>query len=513
MDFLQRYRWEILAGISILFIFLVTRIYNILSLPIFTDEALYVRWAQIAKQDAAQRFISLTDGKQPMFIWLSVVFMRFTADPLLAARMVSVFAGMSTMVGLFLLGRLVFSKEWIGILSAGLYTIFPFALVYDRMALYDSLVGSFAVWSLFFAILLVRTLRLDVALGFGMVLGAGVLNKTSGFISAYILPLTLLLFDFVKKDRTRRLTRWVLLAGIAVFLMYAYYSVLRLSPFFYIIDEKNTIFYYPFPKDPSAIIGWLTERLKYFSGNILGLWDWFINYLTWPLIFLMAGSFVVDKKFWREKVLLVLWFLVPFVVLALIGKVLYPRFIFFMTLSLVPLAAFSLYQLRTLIKNNLLRVACYVLLVILMLRADYVILTDFAHAPIPKSDLGQYINDWPAGGGVREAVEFFANEAENGMIFIGTQGNFGLLPYALEIYLVDKPNVTIKGYWPLNDNPPEEVLQKSQEMPTYFVFYQPCIKCKETGDAPPSWKMEEILRLKKGMSENKYLTVYRIIPQ
>ena len=53
---------------GIILLFFVSRLFNILSLPIFTDEAIYVRWAQIAAQDANWRFISLVDGKQPMYV-------------------------------------------------------------------------------------------------------------------------------------------------------------------------------------------------------------------------------------------------------------------------------------------------------------------------------------------------------------------------------------------------------------------------------------------------------------
>ena len=69
----------------------------------FTDEAIYIRWAQIALQDSSWRFISLTDGKQPMFIWFMILFLKFIKDPLIAGRLVSVVSGIFTLVGLFFL--------------------------------------------------------------------------------------------------------------------------------------------------------------------------------------------------------------------------------------------------------------------------------------------------------------------------------------------------------------------------------------------------------------------------
>src|SRR6266852_1654782 len=140
MKFIKKYKFEIIFGVCIVALYFVLRVYHILSLPVFTDEAIYVRWSQIAKQDANWRFISLTDGKQPMFVWIALVLMHVIHDPLLAGRMVSVFSGFVTTVGLFFLGKELFRNRWVGLLSSFLYVIYPFGLVYDRMALYDSLV-------------------------------------------------------------------------------------------------------------------------------------------------------------------------------------------------------------------------------------------------------------------------------------------------------------------------------------------------------------------------------------
>src|SRR3989344_8241289 len=92
-------------------LFFLTRLTHIMSLPIFTDEAIYVRWSQIARQDAAWRHISLTDGKQPLFIWIAMNIMRIVDDPLFASRLVSVLAGFGTLIGIFFLSLEIFKKK------------------------------------------------------------------------------------------------------------------------------------------------------------------------------------------------------------------------------------------------------------------------------------------------------------------------------------------------------------------------------------------------------------------
>src|SRR3989344_1150596 len=67
-------------------LYFTTRLVNLKLIPIFTDEAIYARWAQIALHDPVNRFISLEDGKQPLFIWLAAIAQKFISDPLIATR-------------------------------------------------------------------------------------------------------------------------------------------------------------------------------------------------------------------------------------------------------------------------------------------------------------------------------------------------------------------------------------------------------------------------------------------
>ena len=501
MNFLKKYRLEFIILTVLALIYFVSRFYSILSLPIFTDEAIYIRWAQIAKQDASWRFISLTDGKQPMFIWLMAISLRFISDPLLAGRVVSVGAGFLTLIGMYFLGKEIFKNNKIGLISSALYVFFPMALVYDRMALYDSLVGTFAVWSLFLIVLLARKVRLDIALILGMVAGGGVLTKTNAFFSIYLLPFSLLLFDWVGKNKGKRLLKWIGFCLVSVVLTYGIYSVLRLSPFFHIIAEKNTIFVYPLSE-------WLSHPFEFFIGNMQAFCDWTLRYLTWPLFILMLLAFFINKSFFREKIVLLIWFIFPIIALGFFGKTLYPRFIFFMLLPLIPLVAFSFLNIYSKFKKVYLFIIFCFLVFVLALKTDYLILTNFAKAYIPISDTQQYLTSWPAGIGVRETVEFFEEQARKEKIYIATQGTFGLMPYAFEIYLVDNPNIEIEGYWPIEEKIPLKVLEKSKQKSTYFFFYQPCSSCQGVGVAPFHWGLKPVMQI-EGQTNN-YASLYRI---
>lgn len=502
---LKNHRVEIIIGVGLISLYLFLRFSKVMALPIFTDEAIYIRWSQIAKQDAAWRFISLTDGKQPSFIWLTMIAMKIIHDPLLAGRVISIFAGLFNMIGLYFLGTELFKNKWIGIISAFLYLIFPMALVYDRMALYDTLVGTFAIWSLYLTVLLTRRVRLDIALILGMIMGGGVLTKTNAFFSIYLLPFALILFDWRRKDLQGKLVKWIGLSAVAVVITYALYSILRLSPFFYIIAEKNATFVYPFKE-------WIDHPFYFLVGNWKALWDWVTRYLTWPLLVLVPASFFINRIFTREKLLLFLWFIIPIISLAVFGRTIYPRFTFFMMLFLLPIISFSLFYIYEKLNKPYLFIVFCIAIFFPAFKADYFILTDITKAFIPVSDVRQYVLDWPAGGGIKESVEFFQKEAKKGKIYIGTQGIFGLLPYAFEIYLIQNPNVTIEGFWPVEDTIPQKVIDKSKKMPTYFVFYQPCSQCRFIGTAPVTWSSLELVYQFKKDYGKRYLSLYRVKP-
>jgi len=501
MRFLKKYKRELFIFSALIIVFLLLRILTLTKLPIFTDEAIYLRWAQIAKNDANWRFISLTDGKQPLFVWLTIIAMKFFHDPLVAGRLVSVMSGLGTIIGLFFLGREVFKNYRVGIVSGALYVIFPFALVYDRMALYDSLVGTFIVWGLYFTFLLIRRLRLDYALIMGFVTGAAVLNKTNGFFTIYLLPFSIIIFDFKQKDWKAKLLRYAGLSFLVVVLTYGFYSILRLSPFFYIINEKNAIFFYPVQE-------FLKHPFTYFFSNLSAFNDWTLRYVGLPLIVIAAFSLFVSKAYLREKLLLLAWFIIPYIGFALDGKTVYPRYIFPMTLSLLPLAAFTLVMIAKKFQGWKLYLLVF-LTISYSLFTDFLILYNFAGSPIPRSDKSQYLTGWPSGVGVKETEDYLAERAKANHIYVATEGTFGLMPYALELRFFDNPNVTIKGFWPINITPPEELLTAAKKYETYILFYQDCPDCEGTGVAPSTWPLEKVLQAKK-IEPGVYLTLYRV---
>jgi len=476
------------------FLFFILRVYDLKSLPIFVDEAIYTHWAQLGLYDASLRLVSLIDGKQPLFNWLTTALMNLIPNPLIAGRLISIGAGFFTMIGLFSLCISLFKNRWVGIISVSLYVFYPFALVLNRMAIYESLIGMFTIWSLYAVIMLVRYISLGTSLVLGLVLGGSILTKSSGFTNIYLLPSALILFKFNRKNIKKL---FILLFYICVALLIAFlcYSILLLSDKFSAIADKNAIFIYHFREliPYRAFDKWLE--------NIFQLLNWTVIYLTYPVVFVIIFSFF-KKSYVKEKFLLFLWFIIPLIGIALFGRSLVPRYLFSMTLLLVPVIAIGLWELYFALKNKIAYSLVVALIVGFLSFSNYKILTDMPHAPIPKEDLNQYVNSYSSGEGLKEIVAYLQELTRKEKILIASEGTYGSLPgTVIEIYFMHNTQVERYKFDTLPKKLPKELYKKAKSMPVYIIF-------NET-QSVKNWPLEFVMRFKRG-SGGLFLSLYKI---
>lgn len=490
---------QLLFWIGIISLFLFTRLFNLLIIPIFTDEAIYTYWAQIALHDPANRFISLEDGKQPLFIWSAAIFQNFLTDPLLATRLVSVLSGLGSTVGIYLLSKMLFNQK-VAILSSLLYIILPLTLLYDRMALFDSLLTMFGIYSVFFTVKLVKDPRLDLAMLTGISIGLSTLTKSSGAFFLYTLPFSLLLFNFRDKNIGAKFFKWAVLASLVFVISQIVYNSLRLSPLFYIIGQKNLTFIKSFPE-------FIESPFQYFKSNLNSMISWIIDYIGLGLFVLLPIS-IIYAFFKKNNKILYLSVLIfaPFVAELLFNKVLYPRFMLFYFPYVIILISFAIVEINDLFGNYQKYFQILILIFFIYpVTSSWNLLTNPTIAKIPGADAGQYINDWPAGYGVAETVDIFKRESENEEIFVATEGTFGLLPFAIRIYFFGDSNVQISGFWPVDENNlPQQILDVAKSKKTFFIF-------NENQDKITNPQLRLLNTYQKGKGTS-YMRLYEVIP-
>lgn len=455
--FFNEWKWIILAGLPVLSLALYLRIYNLTILPIFADEAIYIRWAQVMRAEPTLRFLPLSDGKQPLFMWLVIPFLKMFSDPLFAGRLTSVAAGLATLVGIFLLSYTLFKSKKVSLIATLIYALSPFSVFFDRMALVDSLLTMFGVWTLLGAIFTARTLRMDFAMLTGFALGGGLLTKSPALFFVLLSPLTWVF--------SKRLVKLSFLFMVTLAIGYGMYNILRLGPNFNMVAARNGDYIWPLNHFLSSP---LDPFLPFFDRSF----EWIRIFGLWTVLFLAGVGILTSlKKYLKEVFVIFLWFIAPIMVQSEFAKVFTARYILFSLPYLYILAASAFSERREIVKKIL--TLGFIVFVFSAVKIDYLLLTDPEKVNLPRSERSGYLEEWTAGTGIKEVADFLISEIKKEpteKIVVGTEGYFGTLPDGLQIYLNDYRDIIAIGVGLSLDHVPNPLIEsKKAGNKTYMV--------------------------------------------
>lgn len=479
--------------LALVLLYLATRLYNLTSLPIFVDEAIYSRWSQIALHDASWRFISLTDGKQPLWVWISMAPLKLFSDPLFATRLTSVLSGLIGMLGLVYTGFLLKNIR-LGFIASALYLLTPFLFFYDRFATMESMLTASGIWLLNLGILLITTLRLDVALILGLAGGLSMLTKSPALVYLLLIPLTYP-FLAVNPFKAKKFTRFLVLLGVAFVLTAAIYNIQRLSPWMHMIADKNN----DFVVSPLSM---LKDNPYRIVQNFTDAQSWLWAYLTPPIYLLVVvGIYLLLKAELMNFFVYSAWFWGPLMATVTTAMLFRPRYIVFAAPFALLYAAFALTKLRF---SRLL--LALTILSLMPIRFYYLAYTNPDNMPLVRAD-SDYVSGWAAGRGVKEISEYLVTRARSSKsdVEVYTEGTFGLLPHGLELYSDGHTKkLKVTGLYPISDIPPLAVRQNAEKnKETYFILNNTQVK-----SLPPN--STEIMSFKK--ADESYIRLYQISP-
>lgn len=459
LDFKSKKNISFALLLGLVITYLVSRLVNILAFPVFTDEAIYLRWSQIMWHDATQRFLPLSDGKTPLFMWLGVVIMRFFNDPVLAGRLISVVAGLGSMIGIYFVACVLFQKKWLGLVASFFYIIIPFTLTYDRMALAEALLLSLEIWTLYFAIILAKSRRLDFAIFAGICWGAAILTKPPALLFAVFFPLSLLILADWKRSLVTIIPRWLVTGVFAA----AMFGVLFLSPGVGAIFSRSSD--YAFTK--TEII---QNGLKYPFFNTKMMIEWLVNYLSWPLavLFILGIVFGFQKRK-RTALFLLSILLIIFGTQAITGKVIYPRYLLVMMPFVILFLVMTIEGLTYKLKLKYWQIALLLLVVSTgAFNFDRTLMFNPANTPFVRIDQGQYLSFWSSGQGIKEVSEFIKDKSQNGKVYVASEGYFGNPLNGLQIYLDNDLNVEVLV---LSQPTPDKIRSLSKDFASKEVYF------------------------------------------
>lgn len=466
---LKKIKPWLLPFVFLLASFFLLRLVNLTSFPLFADEAIYIRWSQVMRAEPTLRFLPLSDGKQPLFMWFLMGWQKLFSDPVLAGRTVSVLSGLGSLFGLGAIFWLLSGQIKVVFWGLLLYLLWPYFVFFDRLALVDSLLNMWGLWFFALTLALSRWPRLDLALLSGMALGVGLLTKSPAIFFAFALPFTL--FYPLQKLNFRPLWRhfcrlfplWL----VTGFLAFMIYNLLRLGPGFDMIASRNRDYVFSFKEV-------FTHPLDPLRPHLNDLADWFPNLFTWP------GMILIILGFWhllKIKPLFLLFLLPaslgPLFAESFIAKVFTPRYLLFALWPFLVFAGFGLNSLvEWLAKKTLpIKIALLGFCFLPALFYDYRLLFQPQAAPLPRRMRSGYLEEWSSGYGLAEIKNFLLQRLTQteSHLLVGTEGYFGTLPDGLQIYFDHHPRVTILGVGQPVINVPDALLNARVNNEVYLV--------------------------------------------
>lgn len=456
----------------------VAHLLSLTKLPIFSDEAIYLRWAQlIISEPFRYLFFSLNDGKTPLFIWQLVGALSFPGNPLWLGRITSVMGGMVLALILVRIAKLLGLGRAGQLTAATLVSWLPFWYFHHQMALMD---GWLVVWiaaAWWGTISLIRQLETTEKPPLALSVTANVIHElklpailvrvvlTSVCIWAALmtkLPAVLALLALVitplfvvpkwslssRKDVVSVVVSWVAIGG--GLLLFGLFAVV---PGFPALFTRGNDFLLPLPAFIEG--GWqgTVPSLPTYLG-------YFVTYLGASTLLLALIGLLSSR--WR-RLTLGLWIsaMLFFIPIWFLGKMVYPRYLLPSALWVTMAAAIGVQELwrwSTQVHIPLKKRRASRLLLLLIICSLGLTTTPFIgwsmvnpdNLPFVDSDRGQYLTKWSSGQGILPVYSLMQQWSINHpqqQLVVATEGRFGTLPDGLLVYNFRHPlpNVWIEG--------------------------------------------------------------------
>ena len=463
---------------TIFTLYLFTRCLNLTSLPVFGDEAIYIRWSQIIKSVDTLRFIPLTDGKQPLFMWLTAINLKLFS-PLIAGRLISILAGLSTITVLYLLTS--------SFLPSLIYIFLPFVFFFDRLSLADNLLSFFGLTSLYLTLKLTKSPRWDLSMILGVVLGLAWLTKSP---AVYFLVLSLATFILLKPDNFKK----IYFPLLSILIAFIIYNFLRLGPQFSQIALRNQDYIWSLSEIIKHPFDPLIPHLK----DVFHLYNY---YLSIPVIISPLLFFIFRRKIKFNRLFLtyLFWWILPLIANAAMAKVFTARYILF---TLPPLILLLNYFLKPLFTKKYF----FILLLIFIPNIWRIYQISFypQNLTLPSTETG-YITGWTSGWGIKETAEYLISRSKTANVIVGTEGAFGTLPDGLQIYTNQVPQLTVFGVGiDITEIPAKLIDARNHGDEVYLLFNASRLKLT-------SIEMSKLTLINRYLKPgNDYLLLYRL---
>jgi hypothetical protein len=266
------------------------------------------------------------------------------------------------------------------------------------------------------------------------------------------------------------------LISMALFMGGLIFLTLKLHPAFPQLFSRGSDFLYPWREVVFEGVWQQTIR------NAPTYISYFVAYLSPSLLFLLvAGLFGSHKK---RQIHLFFWAAILFLLpILLLGRVVYPRYLFPAAIPLTLGGVLSLEMLLTRVGQTkvgwtpklLISVLLAVIAANILTHSSQFIgaaLTNPNETPFVSADKKQYLTEWSSGHGIEQVASRLKVESGEQSIAIATEGYFGTLPDGLLLYLhrQDVSNIYVEGVGQPISKLPNSFLDRAREFDQVWLL-------------------------------------------
>lgn len=413
-------------------LYFIIHLVNLTSIPIFNDESIYLDWGWSSMHIPSLLFISLSDAKQPLMIWLFGIAENIIQDPLLAGRLVSVAIGSLTLIGIYFLAKQLFNTST-AIFGSLTYMITPLFVFYNRQALFESAVACTGIWLSYIMIKIVERPKLISGVIAGIILGIGFFIKSS-FLIFLISFSFVTLYILFKKKQFGILKPYIISLAVMGIIDY----VLLANPLFWKTFSSNSRYIL----SPSELI---TFPIFTWTQNIWGFIAIGFIFVT-PLIFISSiiGSILVFRKKNINNIVFLLFFLLTLLLEIILTRNQSQRYVVPFLPFLVILSSVILNKLwhEKVLQKIIVIISLsipFILTVILILNPPAYILGLSTIAPYSETG---YLEGQTSGYGISQTMEYIKSHSSQdspSLVLFGV--NTGNPENAIDLYSQETSNL------------------------------------------------------------------------
>lgn len=478
----------------IFFVLSLLKFINILNIPPFGDEILYLYLADEITKNPQTLFKSISFGVYPLYIWFLAIIDLLNnnlINPLFLGRVTTTFFDLVSALLVFKIGENLFSKK-VGIISSIVYLTLPLTFFHGRFVLLESPLNTTSLTAIWLTFYLNKTLNKNIELI--RVFLISLLLAISFFIKPLAIvyfPAIFLIFlvghfkesRFNFKFNKLLFLNFVSLLALTILLISIFYIPTSLQFNRYI--ENNSI---------------IESSILNLKNNLwLTLW-WTRNYLTLPILFLTILVLTIGLI---KKNLNIIWlgFWISSIIVfsTLLAANYYPRHLYPISAPVSLIIAVLINKLVNF--KKLLGKLSLLLILTSPILFNLTLIKDPQLANLALEDKQQFFEDWSAGGGLMEIAEYLKQTPgiQNSKIIVESEpSQFWALS---NLYGIPENKILISKNLYQGKFVEDELLEKNKKIDVFVIL-------NKNPDAPVDWPLELIYTQPKGANRN--INLYKL---